>query len=791
MRNYLIVHGHFYQPPREDPWIGEVPFQESAAPYHDWNSKITKECYAANAASRVLNDKGLITQIVNNYEYMSFNFGPTLLSWLSKKAPNVYRRIIEADERSKRLRGGHGNAIAQSYNHTILPLMDREDMRTQILWGLRDFRSHFGREAEGMWLPETGINDQVADMLIEYGMRFVILSPWQAEACRPNGEEVWTELNGAPIDTSHPYLIQRPSGSIAAFFYNHTLASGISFEHYLTNADELYIRIMNYYKEEEAGNLIHIATDGEVYGHHEPFGDMCFAALMNILNTQEELEVINYGMYLDLFPACGEVRLRAGAKGLGTSWSCTHGVLRWMEDCGCSTGGQPSWNQSWRSPLRQAFSTLKGELDAAFDRELKNLTPLPPLEARNLYIDVLTGLTGRDEFAARLLGVPASTELRKKLFLLLESQKYGQFMFTSCGWFFAEVTGIEPVQNMLYAYKALSLCEDYLSPGFKASFLKELEEAKSNIRELKNARLALLSALPRMQGSIMAGAVFILRELLRNSRESNKEYGFYRINAISIERNGEPGTFTGIVSFKDSLLETECAYEFILKENEGDGMTTRFRPYGSGKSFDDISLSSFPAELRTEIAARLHASVETACTVNMPKIFDRVKRTIIYSQNMGIPVSGIIKKTAEVSIYGLLERYGKGQDKHLTANDLEHLEEVLLFANQYGIAFDGREFKNRMASYLAEEIEGITEKIEAERVSHALTLLKVLRKGGIELELTYPQAHIYGLLYAILEPCLIDIQNGFLESFIRIKSIIRLCDAIGIDTEEVKKKLLQ
>ena len=227
-------------------------YQEYTSPYHDMNSRITKECYAANSVSRVLNCSGMITKIVNNYEYMSFNFGPTLLSWMEKKAPNVYRRILDADKVSIALQGGHGNALAQAYNHTILPLMDSEDARTQILWGIRDFRSRFGRDPEGMWLPETAVNETVADLLIEFGMRFIILSPWQASAFRINGDDQWIELNGAPIDTSRPYLINRPGGSIAAFFYNHSLASGISFENYLKSADELYIRIMNLQEEPAA-----------------------------------------------------------------------------------------------------------------------------------------------------------------------------------------------------------------------------------------------------------------------------------------------------------------------------------------------------------------------------------------------------------------------------------------------------------------------------------------------------------------------------------------------------------
>jgi hypothetical protein len=344
---------------------------------------------------------------------------------------------------------------------------------------------------------------------------------------------------------------------------------------------------------------------------------------------------------------------------------------------------------------------------------------------------------------------------------------------------------------MLYAYKALTLCEEYLPAGYRDVFLSSLEAAKSNISEYRDGRSALLAALPRMPGMVIAGAVFVMRELLRTVGESNTEYGFYKLTDKVIERNGVPGMFTGTVGFFDMLLEKRHTYEFILNERDDEGMNILFRPQGSDEAYKDVSLSSFPAELRTEIAERLHESVEIACTVNMPRIFERVKRTIMYSRSMDIPVSGIIMKTAEISIYGLLERIEKEGDKHLSASDLERLEEVLSFAHQYNIAFDDREFKARMTSYLAKEIEGITSKVESDRVSHALTLLKLLRRGGIEVELTYPQAHIYALLQEILEPSLNDIQNGYIESFIRLRNIIRLAEAIGIDMDEVKMRVLQ
>ena len=333
---------------------------------------------------------------------------------------------------------------------------------------------------------------------------------------------------------------------------------------------------------------------------------------MDILKSQEELEITNYGRYLDLFPATAEARLQKGANGLGSSWSCNHGVLRWMEDCGCTTGSQDYWNQSWRAPLRSAFLLLKDELDGIFRRELQTMSSLNPQEVRNLYIGVMTGDTERDDFAAGVLGKDSSPGKKKKLFRLLESQKYAQYMFTSCGWFFADVTGVEPIQNMLYAYKALGLCEDLLSPGFRETFLKALEKARSNKSEFLNAKAVLYSSLPALQSNITAGAVFVIREILKNSRNVEKDYGFFQLDKISVQRNGRPGVFEGNVTFRNVTLDETYNYEFLIEESESEGMTTSFRINGSEIPYEALTLNSFPAELRKEIAERLHESVETA-----------------------------------------------------------------------------------------------------------------------------------------------------------------------------------
>ncbi len=482
MKNYLIIHGHFYQPPREDPETGVIPLQPSAAPYHDWNCRITKECYGANSASRILNGYGEITDIVNNYRYMSFNFGPTLLDWLEVHSPNVYSSILQGDRDSILSNGGHGNAIAQGYNHTILPLDTREDAEIQILWGLENFRRHFGRESEGIWLPETAVNTRTIDLLIDRNISFIILSPWQVEGVREKGEKKWKPLGNTPVPSHRSYYIRGTSGSVAAFFYNPELASGISFGHYLHSADTLYEKLLELYVPDDDSRLLHTATDGEIYGHHEPFGDMCLASLIRKVHAEEHFTISNYGAYLESFPPQTEALLREGEEKRGTSWSCVHGVSRWYKDCGCTTGGEPEWNQKWRTPLRDAFSFLSSTLVTQYKEQMQRITESDPMSILRDYGSVCNGELSPTDFALRY--IPGNDHPARTHFLaLLEGQRYRLYMFTSCGWFFSEISGLEPVQNMQYALRAINLYREYLLPEDVEKFLQILNQAESNLKE--------------------------------------------------------------------------------------------------------------------------------------------------------------------------------------------------------------------------------------------------------------------------------------------------------------------
>jgi alpha-amylase/alpha-mannosidase (GH57 family) len=468
----LIIHGHFYQPPRENPWTGEVEIEPGAAPYHDWNERIHSECYGPNACAHI----GGGTAVVNNYRNISFNFGPTLLSWLVSHQPRTYQRILEADRDSVVARGGHGNAIAQAYGHAILPLCNERDRLTQVLWGIQDFRFRFSREPESLWLPETACNDETLSVLIEQGLRYVILAPEQAGRLRRQNE-TWSADSRGAVDTTRVYKYSRADGrSIAVFFYNGQLARAIAFEQALRSSSSL---VDGFIRVGRSGHLVNVATDGETYGHHFKFGDLCLAHALEIEAKEAGFWITNYAEYLDHHAPEFDVELNLGPLNEGTSWSCAHGVSRWTRDCGCQTGGKPGWNQRWREPLRSALNVLRDNSIKHFENRGADLFA-DPWSARNEYVKVLLNPASWPEFLAthkkRILSSAEEVSART----LLEIQRNALLMFTSCGWFFSDLGGIETVQVMRYAARLIELQNQLGFDTPRTTFLEIMATAKSN-----------------------------------------------------------------------------------------------------------------------------------------------------------------------------------------------------------------------------------------------------------------------------------------------------------------------
>lgn len=498
LRRYVCIHGHFYQPPRENPWLETVETQDSAAPYHDWNERVTAECYAPNGAARIVNIHNRIIRILNNYGRMSFNFGPTLLSWLEVNAPRVYRMILDADANSQKRFGGHGSAMAQAYNHMILPLASTRDRITQIRWGIADFRGRFQRMPEGMWLPETAVDTESLELLADEGIRFVVLAPHQCAAVRSlhngngaqmrfehedyanNGHGDWTETPDASVDTTRPYLV-RLSGdrSIAVFFYNGPLSRAIAFEGILNDGNQFVQRLLDGFSDENnhRGQIVHVATDGESYGHHHRLGEMALAWTLKRIESEGHAKLTNYGQFLEMFPPEYEARIHDN-----TSWSCAHGIERWRSDCGCN-GGHQGWNQKWRAPLRAALDGVRdGVAPLAQARASELFRDLDA--ARNAYIDVVLDREKTEHFLAAQTRRELTATERVAALQLMELERNAMLMYTSCGWFFDDISGIETVQVIAYAGRVLHLAEKLFSDGgvaLELAFIATLKHAQSNI----------------------------------------------------------------------------------------------------------------------------------------------------------------------------------------------------------------------------------------------------------------------------------------------------------------------
>jgi alpha-amylase/alpha-mannosidase (GH57 family) len=483
MERYVCIHGHFYQPPRENAWLETIEQQDSAYPYHDWNERITAEAYGPNAEARILDERDRIMRIVNNYARISFNFGPTLLSWLREHARETYDAVLDADRESI-TRFGHGSALAQAYNHLIMPLANARDRSTQVIWGIRDFAWRFDRRPEGMWLPETAVDTATLEDLAASDIRFTILAPNQAAAVRPLGADEWQDTRKSGVDTRRSYVCRLPSGAeIVLFFYDGSTSRAVAFEGLLRNGEHFAQRILALHHDGEDADLAHIATDGETYGHHHPHGEMALAYALHHIEERKLATLTNYAAYLAHQPPRWEVMIEEG-----TSWSCAHGVERWRSDCGCHTGGVPSWNQRWRQPLRAALDWLRDEVSPYFERRGAELMT-DPWAARNDYIDVILDRRHNTlPFVAKhARGTPGEAEITT-LLELMELQRHAMLMYTSCGWFFNEVSGIETIQVLQYAGRVVQLAEKLFGTSFEKGLLDRLEAAPSNLSNVGNAR---------------------------------------------------------------------------------------------------------------------------------------------------------------------------------------------------------------------------------------------------------------------------------------------------------------
>jgi len=558
---FICIHGHFYQPPRENAWLEAIEKQDSAAPFHDWNERINHECYAPNTAARILDGESNIININNNYAQISFNFGPTLLSWMQKADPDAYQAIINADQHSKALFSGEGSGMAQVYNHIIMPLANQRDKDTQIIWGIKEFARRFNRQPKGMWLAETAADTSTLEALVKHGIEYTVLAPRQAKAFKKIGGNNWNYLEHSGIDPRRPYRCFLPSGKhIDLFFYDGNVAQDVAFRGLLNNGKGFAQRLIDIFDDDDIPQLVHIATDGESYGHHHDHGEMALADCLNHIKESGVAKLTNYSEYLAKFPPIYEAQIHENS-----SWSCVHGVERWRSNCGCNSGGNAGWSQNWRQPLRELLDWLRDELIPIYEEEVAKYLK-DPWEARNHYIEVILNreVDNIHDFIQqhakrRLEDLEISTVLR-----LMEMQRNALLMFTSCAWFFDEISGIEVNQVLQYALRAISYAKQVSERDLHPEFVKRLEQAPSNVYE-NGAVSYKKNILPTRLGLERVGMHYAIASLFEKNPDNLSLFNYTAFNhAFKKEVAGNYRLVTGKTTVQSKITLSKKDFSFAV-----------------------------------------------------------------------------------------------------------------------------------------------------------------------------------------------------------------------------------
>jgi alpha-amylase/alpha-mannosidase (GH57 family)/DNA-binding transcriptional regulator GbsR (MarR family) len=829
---FVAIHGHFYQPPRENPWMEAIETEEGAHPFHDWNERITFECYRPNAYARIVDDRGKILGIINNYSSISFNFGPTLLSWIKEKKPFVYQKIIEADREGLR-RFGHGNAMAQAYNHMIMPLANERDKETEVLWGIADFEKQFHRKAEAMWLPETAVDYPTLQILVKYGMRYLILSPFQALRVRPFGGKKWTDVSQGKIDTTQPYrcFIKDISGKkvsdqfIDLFFYDGVISKEAAFGDLLKNGDAFCERFAEAYQSSKKGpQLIHIATDGETYGHHKKFGDMALAYALKEGMASHGFEIINYGAFLKRFPPVYEVEIDEGPKGEGSSWSCAHGVARWKEDCGCSTGGKAGWNQKWRKPLREALDLLRDELSMLYEKEGEKIFK-DLWEARNGYIEVILDRSPErmKSFFDRY-GVKDLDKIERLRGLkLLEMQHHALLMYTSCGWFFADLAGLETVQIFQYAGRAIQLAEELTGQEIEGRFLEHLVDAKSNLPEMGNGK-QIYQRLVKPKWVTLDKVVnhFAISSLFDEGGKERKLFS-YRVERMNYEKIEKNNTLlvVGQVRVTSEIIPEPKDFLFGLIPSMKDIFQVWVSESKDGLPFDTLREKGFEsigrgeeemAKILTSLLGNRIFTVRDAFREERQTIFqkliqkeldehrqiyaelfDRTKQAIGTLVREGLEIPFEIRMAAEVTLSDrLLDEVKKLRDDFKATLERGEIDRIVEETKQYGFHLRKEEpllilnemLKERMKSLQKDKDSDLSS--QTEKMDEMISLLERAERWSFELSKEEAQ----DLMEDVLNECLGALEKCWWAEGVEKPfphNLITLAEKLGFNVERFSK----
>jgi len=787
---YVTIHGHFYQPPRENPWLDFIERQPSAYPYHDWNERIAAECYTPNTVSRILDPQGRIDTIVNNFEYLNFDIGPTLFGWLERYAPRTYKRILEGDRLSRTRNGGHGGAIAQAFGHMILPLANDDDLETQIAWGIKDFARRFRREPEGMWLPETAANNRVMAALQRHGILYTILAPSQAQSVRAMGEGSWKDVAGDSIDTHQPYryFVRNEKGEIDrrkyvdVFFFHNPLSRAMSFEHIMTNAGKFADSVRGASIDGKAPQLVGAATDGETFGHHEPFADMCLASFFDREAQAKGLKVVNFAYYLEMFPPTSEVELKAGPGGEGTAWSCAHGTGRWQRDCGCATGGPSWWNQRWRAPLRRAFDNLRVGLDDAMRRGLSGIVS-DPKAARNDYVDVV--LDRNEETLAAFLDRHVKKDTpegsRVRVLELMESQKNAMYMYTSCGWFFSELSGLEPVQNMRYAARAIELADKFAAKPLMQSFLADLAEAPSNIEEMKDGRTVfrrlVWPSMMTMEKAVAANAMSVL--LAQNPRLWQPTT--YRVENVESERLPDryPSSF-GITRCTSTFTEESMLYAYYVTQFTARDVRCYVKNVANTHEYQSLKdrlqvadKATLPSifqgnfltwtDLLPEIsAAIMGALVEDdlkALRNHFTELFEENRELFQGLVQAGVELPYEVRGMVKYALSRLVHDEILGRRGDWRRESLARAKEYVDSAKSFGVDIDTRDIDALVTEDLLAEAEAVRGDLSPRHFKNVLAILDAGRELGLSLRRDLVENIILEVLEEKVVPWIMSLKD--------------------------------
>lgn len=819
---FLTIHGHFYQPPRENPWLEAIELQDSALPFHDWNERICKECYNPNSVSRIVDNKNQILDIVNNYQYMSFNFGPTLLSWMEEFAPLTYERIIKADIDSISEHSGHGNALAQVYNHMIMPLANAHDKETQVKWGIRDFEYRFGRKPEGIWLAETAVDDATLKVLVDNGIKFTILSPYQALKIRKTGDKEWQDVSWGNIDParSYKYTLKCDSKkSIDLFFYDGAISRSVAFDELLKDGNRFIKRLKEGVSEtRNYPQLVNIATDGESYGHHTKFGDMALSYVLKIKAEDEGFKITNYAEYLDKYESDYEVDIKQAS-----SWSCFHGVGRWKEDCGCSTGGHPGWNQKWREPLRNALDYLRDELAKVFEAEGPKYFNDNPWTIRNKYIDVILDrnyITIR-KFQKENFKPDLTEEQKVKGMELLEIQRQAMLMYTSCGWFFSEISGIETVQIMKYAARAMQLVARFTNEDFETHFKDILSQAKSNIAEFGTGKdIYEHFVKPSVVTAKQIACLWAISSIYQDFEDEEDVY-CYTVKRLSYQKvqKGSSNFLVGHIEISSKVTLQKANLMFALMQYAGGDFHCAIKEFSNDAEFNELQatlIKTFALNPITEIIRTLdekfgkeYFTLKDIFIEERKKIlqillkdqlekfgntykemYDQGKGSIYHMQNLGLEIPKEFKISAE---YALSHRYNDllaGSDGFVETPIIQQIKDINFEAKRMNITIDKTPSNKNFAKRIITNLNRLTKSFEIQQADTIIELFEIVEKLDLQIDISEAQNVYYNKIYHRIGDILENNEKEPRDKDIKfIKLLLNIGEKLNINVGFYKSKL--